>query len=307
MRSGTPSSVPAAFRAGYCPWQYMLSLSADARLAAIAPATKDYPNEWDGTIRVWDLTAGKELWSFPFVSKGYGTGHAFTPDGKRLITSTEKCYFQVWDLASGKETAPRSPAEGGQRIGLVASAVAVSPDGKRFATGRRDGRVDLWDTATGKALVPFATHRDVIDGVAVSPDGRLAATLCYDESIRVWELATGRPGCVIAAPLGPEAPVRYSFKLRPVFTPDGRGLLFTAKGELALADPATGKWLDLSGSSRPEGNRRRVHRGWKDNSYLYQGCRHPLRLAGRHGRVTVAVPLGPEMPGPRERRMARRS
>ncbi len=237
---------------GFCVWRYMLSLSPDARLVAFPARAKLSMYNHDGNIRVWDLAAGKELWRFPFPQgdslPGYGTGHAFTPDGKKLITSTHKIYFQVWDLATGKEVA-RSPLPGGLH-GQDASAVAVSPDGKRFATFRRDGRVDIWDTATGKAVVPLDTHRDVVDAVAVSPDGRLAATLGFDDSVRVWELGTGKPGCVIPAPLGRQPQGRFWSKPGLAFTPDGRGLLFAASDRLKMADPATGKLLDLPGGLR---------------------------------------------------------
>jgi RNA polymerase sigma factor (sigma-70 family) len=234
---------------GYCPWQYMLSLSADARLAAVAPRPRDYPNEHDGTIRVWDLTAGKELWSLPFPNKGYGTGHAFTPDGKRLITSVGDPLFQVWDIRTGKEIA-RSPLGAERFHRAEAAGVAVSPDGRRFATARRDGRVDVWDTATGKAVVPLATHRDTIDAVTVSPDGRLAATLGQDEVIRVWELASGKPVRVIQAPREKNATGQNWIRRRPVFTPDGRGLLFSSTGALTLVDPRTARPLALPAGLR---------------------------------------------------------
>ena len=42
------TGVPAP---GFCYWRYMLSLSADARLAAIAPHSKPDTNDHDGTIR----------------------------------------------------------------------------------------------------------------------------------------------------------------------------------------------------------------------------------------------------------------
>jgi RNA polymerase sigma factor (sigma-70 family) len=287
---------------GFCVWRYMLSLSPDARLAAFPARSKLSTNTHDGTIRVWDLVAGKELWRFPFPQRGYGTGHAFTPDGKQLITSTDKIYFQVWDLATGKEVA-RSPVPGGLP-GQEASAVTVSRDGKRFATFRRDGRVDIWDTATGKAVVPLATHRDVVDAVAVSPNGQLAATLGYDDSVRVWELGTGKPGCVIPAALGRQPHGRFWSKPRLTFTPDGSGLLFTAAGHLEMADPATGKRLDLAGGLR--GLRANVGAFTSDGMTLATFADDAVTLwewpAG-NARVTVTVPLEPGKPaGPDEDR-----
>jgi RNA polymerase sigma factor (sigma-70 family) len=283
-----------------CPWQYMISLSADARLAAIGPRTKG-TNNCDGTLRVWDLATGKELWSFPFPKGWYGTGHAFAPDGKRLVTSAGEHYFQVWDLATGREAA-RSPVPLGPHGAAEASAVAFSPDGKRFATARRDGRLDLWDTATGKAGLLFAAHRDAVRAVAVSPDGRLAATLGFDESVRVWELATGKSRCEVSAPLVQDTGNPYMFARRLAFTPDGRGLLFSKGGELAMADPATGRPLDL-----PEGMRGRpgnVREFTADGKTLATFADDVVTLwdwpAGT-ARVTVTVPLAPnKLAGPKE-------
>jgi RNA polymerase sigma factor (sigma-70 family) len=240
------SPIPAP---GYCPYRYMLTFSADGRLAAVAPRTRDYPNDHDRTVRVWDLTEGKQLCSVPFPNEGYGIGHAFTPDGKRLITSAGEPFFQVWDVKTGKEVG-RSPPSARGFHAMEAAGVAVSPDGKRFATARRDGRVGVWDTATLKPVVSLATHGDAVDAVAVSPDGRLAATLSADDSIRVWDLATGKPGCVIPAGRGKDSARRYGTQHRLAFTPDGRGLLFATEGGLALADPITGKPLDLPGRVR---------------------------------------------------------
>ncbi|HEX4606833.1 MAG TPA: WD40 repeat domain-containing protein, partial [Urbifossiella sp.] len=234
----------------YFIYGFMYSLSADGRLAAlpVRPKTvkegESFTNAHDGTLRVWDLDAGKELASLPFPHGGYGTGHTFTPDGKRLIASAKAPYIRVWDVGTGKELAqwPGAPSQG------EASVVAVSPDGKRLATARRDGRIDLWDAATLEPVIPLDTHRDGLRSVAVSPDGRLTATLGLDHAVRVWDTATGRQVQVLPAP-GPEEYVGSWPQRRVVFTPDG-GLLFTAAGVLALADPVTGRPRDLPAGLR---------------------------------------------------------
>jgi RNA polymerase sigma factor (sigma-70 family) len=282
---------------GFCPWQFMLSLSPDAPLAAVVPRTRIAANDQDGTVRVCDLTAGKEVRSLPFPPKGYGTGFALTPDGKRLITSTGEPYFQVWDLATGKE-AFRAPGPNETHWKLEAFSVAVSRDGKRFATGRRDGRLNVWGAATGEPVVRLATHRDWIEGVAVSPDGRRAATVGYDGAARVWELATGKPGAVVPAPTDPAPQSEFRHPRRPAFTPDGRGLLLRAAGKLALADAATGKPLDLPGALR--GRAENVGAFAADGKTLTTFAGATVTLwdwpAGT-ARRTVTVPLAPGTPG----------
>jgi RNA polymerase sigma factor (sigma-70 family) len=271
----------------------LLSLSHDARLAAIPPPAKDNPKKTDGTLRVWDLEAGKEVWSLPLSPGGYGTGHAFTPDGKRLVTSTQEHYVQLWDLA-GRREAARAPVKADRIYSTGAAAVAFSPDGRRFATARRDGRVDVWDSATAKAMVPLATHRDNVDGVALSPDGRLAATLAYDDAIRVWDVATGKPVCAIQAPWGKDQAAWEWTRRRPAFTPDGRGLLFAISGELTLADPATGKSLALPAGLRRQ--RGRVGAFSADGRTLATYSENKVNLwnwpAGTL-RATVVIPLAP--------------
>src|SRR5262249_45213365 len=130
-----------------------------------------------------------------------------------------------------------------------------------------------------------------------SPDGRLTATLGYDDSLRTWELATGKPVCAIPAPLDREPQGRFWSRRGLAFTPDGRGLLFAARGELALADPATGKPLGLPGELR--GRRGNVVGFAADGKALATFADDAVTIwewpAGT-ARVSVTVPLGPDRP-----------
>src|SRR5262249_11732759 len=83
---------------GAAPWRFPFSVSADARLAAVAPRPRaDADRRWgargssDGTLRLYDLATGKELRSLQLRVGDYDdAGCAFTPDGKHVLTSTGK-------------------------------------------------------------------------------------------------------------------------------------------------------------------------------------------------------------------------
>jgi RNA polymerase sigma factor (sigma-70 family) len=281
---------------GHCVYKYMFSLSPDARLAAIPPTEKDSPNEHIGTIRVLDLDAGSELRSIPFEERGYGTGHALTPDGKHLITSGSKFYFQIWDVATGKEVV-RSPERYLSEWG-EASTVEVSSDNKRFATARQsDGQVDIWDTQTGKVAVSLATHRDTINAVAMSPDSRLAATLGSDGFLRTWELATGQAERSVPTVSVDRTIERPWARPRLRFTPDGCRLLFRTSAELTLIDPNTGEQLSLPAPLR---NRREHFGGFSaDGQTLATFTADKVTLwdwPSANIRTTLNIPLGPQKP-----------
>lgn len=243
------TTIPTPAR---CAWGLMCGLSADGRLAAVPLQPKgeepghNYTGEHDGTIHLWNLETGKDVGTIPFAQVGHGTGHAFTPDGKKLITTGVDPYFQIWDVGTRKVILRDAPAPSnfGHYSFQEAVSITVSPDGRRFATARRDGRIEIWDTATGKAAVVLDTHRAELEAVAISPDARLAATAGGDSSVRVWELATGKPVCTIPAP-DSQPVISYARKWGLAFTPDGRGILFTSRGRLTLADAVTGKPLAL--------------------------------------------------------------
>ena len=89
-------------------------------------------------MKVWDAKSGEEL----FTLKGHNgnvLGVAFSPDGKRLASSSNEQTVKLWDTQSGLETLTVQ-GQGGQRAG----GVVFTADGKRLALPK-DNTVEVWD------------------------------------------------------------------------------------------------------------------------------------------------------------------
>jgi dipeptidyl aminopeptidase/acylaminoacyl peptidase len=99
----------------------------------------------DGTIRVWDLAAGRQLSTIP--EPPGTTTVAVSPDGKLIACAGQNAAILLLDATTGKTVRRLKGHANGTAV------VQFSPDGKKLASaGAADNTIRLLETDTDKVL-----------------------------------------------------------------------------------------------------------------------------------------------------------
>lgn len=213
-----------------------LAFSSDGKRLATATRGKGWaangpdnaPVREDDTLRVWDAEGGREILIFRWHTDSSAlesvTSMAFSPDGKRLLTTRQQDFggssspgaAKAWDAERGQEifTFPLKPS----------SNAALSLDGKRMVTAGPNG-VRVWDTATGTSkelLVPLGLS--TVTSVAISLGGQRLATADISDTVSVWIVEKGKEAFVPAREVFTWATGDGEVVTTMAFSPDGERL-----------------------------------------------------------------------------------
>ncbi|MGH9885753.1 MAG: WD40 repeat domain-containing protein, partial [bacterium] len=152
----------------------------------------------------------------------------FAPDGKRVLTTDDKC-AQMWDAASSQLLFTMDHGDTVYRA-------TFSPDGSRIFTAGGDGTVRIWSAASGAPIRELRYRGQAkswrYSVVAVSPPF-VAAIDTMGRAAHVWDAETGTQ----VVELENDA----SEKAALAFSPDGRWLVTSGGDEVRVFDTSTWK------------------------------------------------------------------
>jgi WD40 repeat protein/serine/threonine protein kinase len=223
-------------------WVYGVAFHPDGKRLAAAAGSPTAPGE----VRVWDWTAGKDLFTRKYPDGMFFRGVAFSPDGERLAAGG----MRPTDLASpGKvlvwDTETYTLLQDLKGHTGAVRSVAFSVDGKRLVGGIErhgptgipvGGEAHVWDLGTGQTFRSLTGHRKLVWGVAFSTDGKRLASGSWDQTVKVWDLTSSQEVCTCKGHL--------ESVLGVAFSPDGKLLASTSADQtVKLWDAWTGECL----------------------------------------------------------------
>lgn len=165
----------------------------------------------DWTVRLWDLTTGKQIQALSGHKATIEQAH-FSRDGKQVVTASWDRTARIWETATGKTLRVIYHQD-------VVSSAKFSPDGEYVVTASWDGVGRVSDTATGTLRVALAGHRGAVLDAEFSPDGRSLVTASADGTARLWDAKTGTEKAQLRAG---GMTSDFSSVHRAFFSPDGR-------------------------------------------------------------------------------------
>lgn len=197
-------------------------------------ALENYPYTWQAERALFSAVQQNRLSNILKGHDGWIGSAEWSPDGTRLVTTSEDGTARIWNTATWEEEIVLLGHDG------EVFTAFWSPDGTRIATAGNDGNAIIWDAATGMILQTLS-HSDRITEANWSPNGTAIVTGSYDGTAKVWNAITGELQLILEG--------HEDFVEVAKWSPDGT-LLATASGDgtARIWDSATGKELFLLSS-----------------------------------------------------------
>jgi WD40 repeat protein/serine/threonine protein kinase len=134
-----------------------------------------------GGVEILDPQTMETVRRWPHGHRRFLTSVAFSPDSRRLLTTSDDQIVRVWDVATGTRLHDLVGH------GNIVFCAAYSPDGKRIASGGRDDNVRIWDAETFELVARLGGHEDYIYSLAWRADSQQLVSGSGDHTVRIWD------------------------------------------------------------------------------------------------------------------------
>jgi WD40 repeat protein len=136
----------------------------------------------DGKAKIWDLPSGNQILSLD--NKLDVSSVAFSPYGKRAVSTTESGDINMWLLPDGMQEKTLSGHTG------VVTQAEFSRNGKYLLTSSADSTIRLWNVGSGLMEKLYVGHLGTVNEISISPDGNYFVSCSDDGNVLMWEMMT---------------------------------------------------------------------------------------------------------------------
>ncbi|CAB3978294.1 WD repeat, SAM and U-box domain-containing 1-like [Paramuricea clavata] len=159
----------------------------DINCCAFAPNSRILASgSSDKTVRLWDISEGKELDDSPLQGHSYHVcACAFSPFGTLLATASTDCTVWLWDAKTNQKITTFEGHRGAVR------ACVFSPDSLLLASGSADETVCLWSTKTKKLVRRIEGFESSVMTCSFTPDNLYILAGGSNGEINLWEIQSG--------------------------------------------------------------------------------------------------------------------
>lgn len=152
----------------------------------------------DREVILWDLATKQEL---PHAVEMHGRT-LFSPDGRKLVSRTERNTLQLWEPSGGSPRFLQSE----QPWDFRPQVYAFSPDSKYLAAAGEQSdhtyAITIWEVASATPRAKFLAHRGSVMSLSFSPDSRLLASASMDRTVKLWAIPTGQERATLVSANG---------------------------------------------------------------------------------------------------------
>jgi WD40 repeat protein len=145
----------------------------------------------DGSIKVWNLIAGREVRE---LAQGQPGGQdvykkevnivIFSPSGESILTGGNDGNLNIWNSESGKLVRVLPEGSSIQTLGF-------GPSTNLVFVGNGAGAVHLWDLETASIIRTFEHDAgSFLDSLSISSDGKMMLSVCLN-SVKLWDIESG--------------------------------------------------------------------------------------------------------------------